>query len=367
MKIPILFAVTLLALAVLAQAAPSEINYQGVLTDQQGNPVIGVRSMQIKLYDAPTGGNMTYQETIGNVTVTDGIYSFHFGGNGTSIGGSSGIIDALSISAQPWLELSVDGIAQSPRQKILAVPFALRAIQSETISANESNQLREEIMNLANAVTQSSGITYSTISSRINATGTALGLVTSLGYRWMYGGGELVGIDYTPAGKFILGSTISFSQQNRNHNGYIRYTYTDLTTSERTWSGFIENGVVSYANPYPEKKVRYINATAIAQGGNDGPFALMNSFSAFAGEETSISFTAELVAKKIFINPQVDQTNLTSTFLSVKLQNGSKIDGQWNQWVTIPDASSIATITIAGKLKTPWSVELPSIKIISSK
>lgn len=108
-------------------AAPSEINYQGVLTDQQGNPVNGVRAMQIKLYDAPTGGNMTYQETMGNVTVVDGIYSFHFGGNGTSIGGSSGIIDALSISAQPWLDLSVDGIAQSPRQKVLSVPFAQMA------------------------------------------------------------------------------------------------------------------------------------------------------------------------------------------------------------------------------------------------
>jgi len=114
----------LLATLSTALAAPSEINYQGVLTDQQGNPVNGVRSMQIKLYDAPTGGNMTYQQNIGNVKVADGIYSFHFGGNGTSIGGSSGIIDALSISDQPWLELSVDGIAQSPRQKILTVPFA---------------------------------------------------------------------------------------------------------------------------------------------------------------------------------------------------------------------------------------------------
>jgi hypothetical protein len=117
----------LLATLSTALAAPSEINYQGVLTDQQGNPVNGVRAMQIKLYDAPTGGNMTYQENIGNVTVADGIYSFHFGGNGTSIGGSIGIIDALSVSSQPWLELSVDGISQSPRQKILTVPFAQMA------------------------------------------------------------------------------------------------------------------------------------------------------------------------------------------------------------------------------------------------
>jgi len=61
----IYLAVISLSISVL-WAAPSEINYQGVLTDQQGNPVNGVRSMQIKLYDAPTGGNMTYQQNIGN-------------------------------------------------------------------------------------------------------------------------------------------------------------------------------------------------------------------------------------------------------------------------------------------------------------
>ena len=65
-------------------ANPSEINYQGVLTDQQGNPINGVRAMQIKLYDAPTGGTLLYSEDLGNVSVQDGVYSFNFGANGTS-------------------------------------------------------------------------------------------------------------------------------------------------------------------------------------------------------------------------------------------------------------------------------------------
>jgi hypothetical protein len=65
-------------------ANPSEINYQGVLTDQQGNPINGVRAMQIKIYDAPTGGTLLYSEDLGNVPVQDGIYSFSFGANGTS-------------------------------------------------------------------------------------------------------------------------------------------------------------------------------------------------------------------------------------------------------------------------------------------
>jgi hypothetical protein len=109
----------------LLSAAPSEINYQGVLTDQQGNPVNGVRAMQIKLYDAPTGGNMTYQENIGNVTVTDGIYSFKFGASGNGI--------ASALNGNDQLALVVDSVEQPNRTKILAVPYALKAKESEDV------------------------------------------------------------------------------------------------------------------------------------------------------------------------------------------------------------------------------------------
>jgi hypothetical protein len=436
--------------ASLALAVPSEINYQGVLTDSQGNLVNGNQTMSLKIYDSSTGGTLLYSENLGTVPVNNGVYNFTFGANGTSnalttetvattngtstsfqkvltassvVAGSvsvsdgtytwdqmngssnenefgvaystalrrvtatyyngapaagrtitatyrapvSGISGALDGNSQPWVDITVNGTNQTPRQKLLTVPFALRAIQSEVKSASQSSRLSEEIMNLTNAVTQTCGVTYSGISSRLNSTGTAIGLVTSLTNRWIYGGGELVGVDYGSAGKLILGSTIFFTQQYRNHNGYIKYTYTDSTTSEKTWSGFIDNGVVSYANPYPEKKVRYINATAIAQGGNDGPFANMNGFSAFTLEEASISFTANLIAKKIFVNPQAEQSSFTKTFLSIHLQDGSKIEGQWNQWLDLTNVSSISTITIGGTLKNASNLDLQSIKIISTK
>lgn len=114
----------LLATLSTALAAPSEINYQGVLTDQQGNPVNGMRAMQIKLYDAPTGGNMTYQQNIGNVTVADGIYSFKFGSSGNGI--------ASALNGNDHLALVVDSVEQPTRTKILAVPYALKAKESET-------------------------------------------------------------------------------------------------------------------------------------------------------------------------------------------------------------------------------------------
>lgn len=40
---------------------------------------------------------------------------------------ASGISGALAAGAEQWLELTVDGVAQSPRQKVLAVPFAINS------------------------------------------------------------------------------------------------------------------------------------------------------------------------------------------------------------------------------------------------
>ena len=63
----------------LAAQVPSLINYQGRLTDGSGNPVTGNRTMVVRIYDAATGGNMTYEESLGTVAVRNGTYSFRFG------------------------------------------------------------------------------------------------------------------------------------------------------------------------------------------------------------------------------------------------------------------------------------------------
>ena len=110
-----------LAMAGMAAAAvPSAINYQGRLTDAAGIPQAGVRAMAVRIYDAAIVGTMLYSESVGNVAGdANGVYSFQFG--------DSGIKDALAGGAEQWLELSIDGDPQTPRQRLLAVPFALTA------------------------------------------------------------------------------------------------------------------------------------------------------------------------------------------------------------------------------------------------
>ena len=117
-------AALLLTALPLAAQVPSLINYQGRLTDAQGQPVTGNRTMTVRIYDAASGGNMTYEETLGTVAVGNGTYSFQFGASG------NGVVTVLS--GLDYLALSVNGTEESTRTRLLAVPYALKAKESET-------------------------------------------------------------------------------------------------------------------------------------------------------------------------------------------------------------------------------------------
>ena len=110
----------------LHAAVPPTINYQGRLTDAAGTPLAGLRTMSIKVYNAATAGALLYSETIGVVPVdANGIYGFQFGANGS--GAIANLAGTLGGVNDHWLELTVDGEVQQPRQKLLSVPFALLA------------------------------------------------------------------------------------------------------------------------------------------------------------------------------------------------------------------------------------------------
>jgi hypothetical protein len=64
---------------------PSLINYQGRLTDSNGSPITGTKNFSLQIFDAETGGNLLYTETIGEIALgANGVYSFQFGSAGTS-------------------------------------------------------------------------------------------------------------------------------------------------------------------------------------------------------------------------------------------------------------------------------------------
>ncbi|NWH04838.1 hypothetical protein [Desulfobacter latus] len=99
--------------------APNTINFQGILKDISGQPIINPSlSMTFSFFNISTGGTAVWTETL-NTAVSDGRYHVVLG-NQTPI-----TADVLS-NDDLWIEIAVEDDTLSPRQKIHSVPFALQ-------------------------------------------------------------------------------------------------------------------------------------------------------------------------------------------------------------------------------------------------
>jgi len=137
----LLTAIGLFSVAMLQAEVPSLINYQGLLTDINGNVVSGSKTVSISIHDAATNGSQLYTENIGSVTVQNGIYSFQFGSGPT-------FTSTLSTGAQHWLQVTLDGIAQTPRERLVSVPFAIKAAQADSLTPQPETDVYLRMMSV---------------------------------------------------------------------------------------------------------------------------------------------------------------------------------------------------------------------------
>ena len=387
-KTSALTALAIAALAMAAQAVPSGINYQGVLTDSQGQPVTGTRTMSIKLYDAATSGTPLYTEDLGTVSVTDGVFSFEFGTSGTSnaeqsdtvaitdgsassfqkvlsaasvvagsvsvsdgtytwsqSGGSSndddfgvaystnlrrvtvtyfngaptagrtitatcrtpasGISGALAGDNQPWAEITVDGVAQVPRQKVLTVPFAYSSWHAASVTAAAKDSITEEVrasLNTAYSLlaavaggfsgssrtsspsvgtqieyfNESDGL-YGTVVST-TSTQSSLGIDVCKQNTWV---NVTQGNGFQNPRTFVVNDKVGFVVFETSTGGTpfttsisYRFDYADGTSS--TVSDNRRFGSHRLSNPSPEKTVTSITRTA--DGNNHGLFFTLREY-----------------------------------------------------------------------------------------
>jgi hypothetical protein len=73
--------VLMLFLMLLAAASevPEAINYQGYLTDAEGNPLNGDVGMTFRIWNAPTGGTQLWSAPHGAVKVSEGVFNVLLG------------------------------------------------------------------------------------------------------------------------------------------------------------------------------------------------------------------------------------------------------------------------------------------------
>jgi hypothetical protein len=145
------------------------------------------------------------------------------------------IVGALSAADAHWLELSIDGDTQSPRERILSVPFAQVAGVANGLNGDQLNlfnQLNEEISYLTLGVSSPYSAT-SAIYLTLQKTSVSVSLYDTQSYN-------------LPEPRFVRRASLQgFGSMRSTFN----YRYIDGT------SAISPNGV----NPFPTKQVRGFN------------------------------------------------------------------------------------------------------------
>lgn len=114
-KLFFLFVIIFSSILTFSQV-PEKISYQGVLTDNSGNPLNGSYSITFKLYNTSSGGTALWQETQ-NLTVSNGLLNAYLG-SVTSL--------SIEFGSTYWLGISVDaGTELTPRVELTSSPYSL--------------------------------------------------------------------------------------------------------------------------------------------------------------------------------------------------------------------------------------------------
>jgi len=102
---------------------PKLINYQGMLTDNSGNPLDGSYSIIFKIYNAESSGTKKWEETQSSVSVANGLFNVILG-SVTPIN--------LDFSEDYWLDITVDGETMPTRLKFTSIGYAYRAMVADS-------------------------------------------------------------------------------------------------------------------------------------------------------------------------------------------------------------------------------------------
>lgn len=113
--------------AVLGGTIPQTMNYQGFLRDPDGSLTTGSYTITARIYDQAAGGTKSYQTTVPNVTVRDGLFNI-------VLGDAPPLPDAALSEAPRYIGIDLnDGAGELiPRQRLHAVPWAFTATTAST-------------------------------------------------------------------------------------------------------------------------------------------------------------------------------------------------------------------------------------------
>jgi len=117
---------------------PQLMNYQGYLTDAEGNPMNGSHTLVFRLYDAETEGTELWAETR-TITVLDGFFNILLGSIGS-------IPYSTFESDNVYLTLKIgDDPEMMPRKHLVSVGYAFRAHTADHAGGFDPDRFVETI------------------------------------------------------------------------------------------------------------------------------------------------------------------------------------------------------------------------------
>jgi hypothetical protein len=131
---------------------PQLVNYSGVLTDGNGKPLTDVVGVTFALYQESEGGTPLWMEIQNVQPAKGGRYTAMLGSTS-----STGLPQDVFVTGEArWLGVQAEGQAEAPRVLLVAVPYALKAGDAETIGG-----LPASAFVLANGTSATAGIAKS--------------------------------------------------------------------------------------------------------------------------------------------------------------------------------------------------------------
>jgi hypothetical protein len=112
-----------------ASTVPALVNFSGTLSKVDGKPLTSVTGVTFLLYQDPEGGAPLWMETQNVYPDKNGHYSVVLGS-----ANSQGLPQDLFASGEArWLAVQIVGKEEQPRVLLVAVPYALKASDAETV------------------------------------------------------------------------------------------------------------------------------------------------------------------------------------------------------------------------------------------
>ena len=126
-KFTFLSMIVLLAVIAANAQVPQLINYQAILTNPDGDPIDGTRSIRFSIHDSETGGTELWSETQ-DVTITDGLFSI-------LLGSVTPIPYSVFDDDETYLELKVGSDpVMTPRKRLVSVAYAMHANYADHVT-----------------------------------------------------------------------------------------------------------------------------------------------------------------------------------------------------------------------------------------